>query len=131
MDQPIQPPEFLMERLSTEGKELLGQIIGRNLTGDEARVKIGRLVPEDRRVLMDIFMYLENAYEVTAEYHLEQRQQARLAKAVIERAMQLEPGKLGLDSTLREAVEVLERHGEKVPDALDLSRMADEVSGEE
>ena len=45
--------------------------------------------------------------------------------------MQLEPGKLGLDSTLREAVEVLERHGEKVPEALDLSRMADEVSGEE
>jgi hypothetical protein len=119
-----------MERLSTEGKELLGQIMGRALTGDEARVKIGHLVPEDRRVLRDIFIYLENAYEVTAEYHLEQQRQARLAKAVIERAMQLEPGKLGLDSPLREAVEVLERHGEKVPDALDLPRML-EVSGEE
>jgi hypothetical protein len=112
-----------MERLSTEGKELLGQILGRHLTGDEARVKMGRLVPEDRRVLMDIFMYLENAYEVAAEYHLKQRQQARLTKVVIERAMQLEPGELGVDPTLREAVEVLERHGEKVPDALDLSRM--------
>jgi hypothetical protein len=131
VDQPIQPPEFLMERLSTEGRELLGQIMSRNLTGDEARVKMACLLPEDRRVLRDIFIYLENAYEVTAEHHLKQRQQAQLAKAVIERAMQLEPGKLGLDSTLREAVEVLERHGEKVPDALDLSLMADEVSGEE
>ena len=126
----IPPPEFLVEELSFEGRELLDQMLVENLSPEEAVEEMRRSLPRDRAILWKINEYLRPAYEIEREHKLEGYRQSQLAQSVLLRAVALEPGSVRGDTLLKEAIRVLERHGEKPPEDLDLSRI-EEVPKEE
>ena len=119
----IPPPKFLVEELSPEGRELLQQILVMQLSPEEAVGAMMEALPKDRVLLWKINEYLRQAYEVEVEHNVEGYRQSQLAQSVFRRASVLEPGSVGDDTTLEAAIRVLERHGEKAPEDLDLDRI--------
>jgi hypothetical protein len=127
---PIPPPEFLVEELSVEGRELLDQMLVEDLSPEEAVEEMRHSLPKDRAILWKIHEYLRQAYEIDGEHYVEGYRQSQLAQSVFLRASALEPGSVRGDTLLKEAIRVLERHGEKPPEDLDLGRI-EEVPNEE
>jgi hypothetical protein len=119
----IPPPKFLVEELSPEGRELLDQMLVMQLSLEEAVGAMMEALPKDRALLWKINEYLRQAYEVEVEHNVEGYRQSQLAQSVFRRASVLEPGSVGDDTTLEEAIRVLERHSEKAPEDLDLDRI--------
>jgi hypothetical protein len=119
----IPPPKFLVEELSPEGRELLEQILVMQLSPEEAVGAMMDALPKDRALLWKINEYLRQAYEVEVEHSAEGYRQSQLAQSVFRRASVLEPASVEDDTTLEEAIRVLERHGEKAPEDLDLDRI--------
>ncbi len=126
----IPPPEFLVEELSPEGRELLERIQRMEGTPEQIIEEMLQLTPKDRVALVKINKYLAQAYEIEREHNEEGYRQSQLAISVFDRASALEPGSVQGDTPLEEAIRVLERHGEKLPENLDLDRI-EEVPVEE
>ena len=89
-----------------------------------------RSLSKDRAILWKIIEYLRQAYEIELEHNVEGYRQSQLAQSVLLRTFALEPGSVRGDTLLKEAIRVLERHGEKSPEDLDLGRI-EEVPKEE
>ncbi|MDQ4001898.1 MAG: hypothetical protein M3283_13050 [Actinomycetota bacterium] len=119
----IPPPKFLVEELSPEGRELLDQMLVVQLSPEEAVGAMMEALPKDRALLWKINEYLRQAYEVEVEHNVEGYRQSQLAQSVFRRASVLEAASVGDDTTLEEAIRVLERHGEQPPEDLDLDRI--------
>ncbi len=119
----IPPPKFLVEELSPEGRELLEQILVMQLSPEEAVGAMMEALPKDRALLWKINEYLRQAYEVEVEHNVEGYRQSQLAQSVFRRASVLEPGSVGDDTTLEEAIRVLAGHGEQPPEDLDPDRI--------
>ncbi len=126
----IPPPGFLVEELSPEGRELFERMQRMELTPEEAWEEMLRLTPKDRAILWKINEYLRQAYEIELEHNVEGYRQSLLAQSVFRQASALEPSSIGKDTPLGEAIRVLERHGQKLPEDLDLGRI-EEVPVEE
>ncbi len=126
----IPPPAFLVEELSPEGRELFERMQRMELTPEEAWEEMLRLTPKDRAILWKINEYLRQAYEIELEHNVEGYRQSVLAQSVFRQASALEPSSIGKDTPLGEAIRVLERHGHKLPEDLDLGRI-EEVPVEE
>jgi hypothetical protein len=67
---------------------------------------------------MKIFKHKVTAYQVEINEAQKVRANASLAMAVFEQAQELDPS-IGEHTSLKEAIEVLERHGKKIPEGLD------------
>ncbi len=93
---------------------------------EEALDILDALSDRDRELVSQILQLRGRAYEERAAEYLEDSRQARLAASVIERAQELERG-VGREPdermTLREALKVLQAHGEPVPAHLDFERL--------
>ena len=126
----IPPPEFLVEELSPEGEEHLDRMLAQSVSPEEWVEGLLALTPKDRAILWKIHKYLRQAYDIEFEHNMEGYRQSLLAQSVFHRASALEPGSIQGDTPLEEAIRVLERHGEKPPEDLDLNRM-EEVPVEE
>ena len=74
--------------------------------------------------------YLRQTYDIEFEHNMEGYRQSLLARSVFHRASALESGSIWGDTSLEEAIRVLERHGENPPEDLDLDRI-EEVPVEE
>jgi hypothetical protein len=130
LNNPIPLPEMLVERLGPEGKELLDLVQSMAISPEEGAERLVRLSVEDRRVLLEILTYLDGAHDVEEDHNRWHLEQGRMAKRVFARAAELEPTALAPDSTLREAVAVLRRHGEDLPPELDLERVIEVPAAE-
>jgi hypothetical protein len=122
-------PEMLVEQLSPEGRELLEPMRRAEGNPEDVVREMLWLSPKDRAVLMQINGYLLRAYQFEQEPAQKDIAQADLALSVIDRARELDPS-IGERTTLGEAVRVLQRYGEKMPEGLDLDGWI-EVPGEE
>ncbi len=127
----IPPPAFLVEELSPEGRELFERMQRMELTPEEAWEEMLRLTPKDRAILWKINEYLRQAYEIELEHNVEGYRQSVLAQSVFRQASALEPSSIGKDTPLGEAIRVLERHGHKLPEDLDLGRIEEAPVEEE
>ncbi len=127
----IPRPEFLVEELSPDGRELLERMQRMELTPQEAVEEMLRSTPKDRATLWKINEYLRQAYDIELEHNLEGYRQSVLAQSVFHRASALEPGSIRGDTPLGEAIRVLECHGEKPPEDLDLGRIEEVLVEEE
>ena len=118
----IPPPEMFVKQLSPEGLDVFEQMQKMELSPEEVGEKMLQLTPKDQAVLLEINKYLAQAYEIEREHNAEGYRQSQLALSVFERASALEPGSIKRGTTTGEAIKVLERHGEKPPEGLDLDR---------
>lgn len=75
---------------------------------------------EERKDIMSLMKAKARAHEQKMHEHLEGQENAELALSVFERAFELLGERPSEGMTLSEAVAVLERHGEELPDGLDL-----------
>ena len=78
---PIPPPEFLVEELSFEGRELLDQMLVENLSPEEAVEEMRHSLPKDRATLWKITEYLRQAYEIEREHIVKGYRQSQLAQS--------------------------------------------------
>jgi hypothetical protein len=118
----------LEEGLSPTGRRALEEINALEAeyaeTAPEAGLdKVAEILRElpssDREIVARISLLKAHAHEGRAAEYLEDARQSQLALAVIERAQELERGagfEPSEDMTLREALTVLELHGEDVPE---------------
>jgi hypothetical protein len=123
LENPIRPPEALVEELSTEGRELFELMQKMVVTPAEAAEAMLVMSPQDHATFSKIERYLREAYQIELEHHKEGYRQSQLAQYVFRRASTLAPGSIGDDTLLEEAIRLLERHGEKPPEDLDLDRI--------
>lgn len=127
----IPPPQMMVEQLSPEGLDILELMQKQELSPEEVGEKMLQLTPKDQATLLKINKYFAQVYEIEWEHNEEGYRQSQLALSVFERASVLEPDSVNeRGTTLGKAIRVLERHGEKPPEDLDLDRW-EEVPVEE
>ncbi len=113
--------EQLASKLTAEGKEVLSEIqraADAGLPPEEVADKALTLSLADQGILMKIFEHKVRAHQAEINEAQKVQANASLAMAVIEQAQVLDPS-IGEHTSLKGAIEVLERHGEKIPEGLD------------
>ena len=128
--------ERLIGKLSPKGRELLKELdntdealVSGRITEEQADAVaediLGRIAQEaggDWGTIEEIMRHRAQASEAGIKGAREAQSQSALAMRVFEQAQELDPDTKD-DSTLEEAVKVLRRHGEELPEGLDLERV--------